>query len=388
MMRFPAAEFEALLNEHGLHRVSVLMPTGPEAGGQNYGAARLKALLQKAKTGLETGGVRKAEAHSLLRPLQEMVGKADFWQQPNRGVAFYLGSGKLRTFQLPYPVEEQVVISDRFYVKPLFPMLTLPAHLPVLALSQKSARWLKYDWEHLAADRDFKVLAARASMLSDFDAERHILVRSGGRQGRKAAIYYSPGGDHDSGQKKKQLDIYLHRVWETVGRRMREETAPLILVAAEPVYSLFRRMHPRAPLLAQGVAANPDCLTARQLLDSVARIGEAFLAGRQQRELERFANLPGARRPVTRCQEALAAAEHGRIDTLLVSLQDHVWGVCDPLSGRCLRHDQQQPGDEDLLDRAAVRAHRTGARVRVLDRHAMPAAGNVAAALRFGLSQP
>ena len=49
-------------------------------------------------------------------------------------------------------------------------------------------------------------------------------------------------------------------------------------------------------------------------------------------------------------EQIISAAREGRVDTLFVSRESHVWGALDDASGDVELHDNCQAGDDDLLD--------------------------------------
>jgi hypothetical protein len=83
-------------------------------------------------------------------------------------------------------------------------------------------------------------------------------------------------------------------------------------------------------------------------------------------------------------REIVPAACNGRIDTLLLSRDDDVWGQYDRESEAVQIHrDGRRLGDEDLLDLAAVESLLSGARVQLVDRDDVPGATVAAAVYRY-----
>jgi hypothetical protein len=81
--------------------------------------------------------------------------------------------------------------------------------------------------------------------------------------------------------------------------------------------------------------------------------------------------------------EALQAALDGRIDTLFVPAGQQQWGTADPQTHDVAVHSGRRPGDEDLLDRAAVQTLLTSGTVYVVAPEEIPGPGPVAALLRY-----
>jgi len=68
---------------------------------------------------------------------------------------------------------------------------------------------------------------------------------------------------------------------------------------------------------------------------------------------------------------------------LLVVADSPIWGVVDPISSAVDVHANQQPGDEDPSDLAAVQTVCRGGQVHVLASHEAPAASPVSAIYRY-----
>jgi hypothetical protein len=81
-------------------------------------------------------------------------------------------------------------------------------------------------------------------------------------------------------------------------------------------------------------------------------------------------------------EEILTAAEAGRVDALLVAEGKTLWGSFTQGNG-VRAHGRPSPGDEDLLNLAAVATLRNGGRVFALPGAAMPREAPAAAALRY-----
>ena len=73
----------------------------------------------------------------------------------------------------------------------------------------------------------------------------------------------------------------------------------------------------------------------------------------------------------------------GRIETLFVAAGIQHWGFYDPETRSVHLHEDAGPGDEDLLDFAALHTFLNRGTVYVLKPEDMPDSGAVAAVLRY-----
>ena len=141
-------------NSRGLC-TSLYLPThraGPEV---QQDPIRLQNLLRGAERELVASGMRKEEADATnttflqrekeeaddyLARARELLKDPMFWQHQEDGLAVFLAEGTLRTYRLPMAVRELGFVGDRWYLKPLLPLLIGDGRFFILALSQNRVR--------------------------------------------------------------------------------------------------------------------------------------------------------------------------------------------------------------------------------------------------------
>jgi len=82
-------------------------------------------------------------------------------------------------------------------------------------------------------------------------------------------------------------------------------------------------------------------------------------------------------------REAVLAAHHGRVDVLFVALGVQMWGNFDPSTNTVHVHQDSEPGDEDLLDLAAVQSILNGGTVYAVELEQVPEHAPLAAVFRY-----
>ena len=99
--------------------------------------------------------------------------------------------------------------------------------------------------------------------------------------------------------------------------------------------------------------------------------------------------LEALRSDVTRVNDEVAGVREnvsgvqGRVETVFVPLQSHVWGSFEPDTLTAIEHEQRRPGERDLLDVIAAFTLVHGGKVFAVDTATMPSSDPVAAVLRF-----
>ena len=106
-----------------------------------------KNHLQEAESKL-----KKAERDDLAKALERAKGYIkdyDFWQHQDSGLAFYISAESSKYYRLPYSFTSQVVVSDRFYLKPLIPLIANNRKFHLLSLAQNQVEFVLGDRDRL-----------------------------------------------------------------------------------------------------------------------------------------------------------------------------------------------------------------------------------------------
>src|SRR5688572_14016198 len=101
---------------------------------------RWKNQLREAEQALLNSGATPREAEQLLAPARARTDDVKFWQYQSDGLAAFAAPGQFRTFRVPLKFDPLVVVSRRFHVTPLVPLLTGDGVFYILALSQGEVR--------------------------------------------------------------------------------------------------------------------------------------------------------------------------------------------------------------------------------------------------------
>jgi hypothetical protein len=112
----------------------------------------------------------------------------------------------------------------------------------------------------------------------------------------------------------------------------------------------------RRPEAQEGIAKQPNRLSAEELHREAWPIVRSTFSQAQERAEETYHHLSGteSERVSHDIEEVVRAAAFGRVEGLLVARDEQRWGAFDEETGAVELHGEQQPGDQDLLDVAAV----------------------------------
>jgi hypothetical protein len=356
---------------------------------------RLKNLLGEAEERLIAAGARPPEARSLLEPAQRLVSDGLFWQRQSDGLAMFISVGLFRLYRLPFDFETLVVVTDRFHLKPLIPVLSGNGRFYVLALSQDEIRLL-HGTRHSVSEVELEdAPESLAEALKWNDAEKrfqfHTATRTpGGERVRPAVRAARPAIFHGHGvasadDPKENILRYFHRVDEGLSEVLRGEQAPLVLAGVGYLLPIYRDASAYPHLLDEGIEGNPEELSAKELHERAWTLVRPLFLSAQQEASERYAQLASVGSPQASddLKQVVPAAHSGRVEMLFVALGRHRWGSFDPDAREVRLHGDRRPGDEDLLDFVAVHTLLNGGAVYAVEAGQVPGGASLAAVFRY-----
>lgn len=366
--------------------VSIFMPTQHAGPPVRQNLIRFKNLLQEAEERLVESGIRAQDARELLEPAQELDNE-DFWRHQSDGIALFLAPGLFRYYRLPLSFEELVVVTDRFHLKPLLPLFSGDEQFYVLALSQHGVRLLQ-GTRYRVGEIDLQNVPKNVSEALRYDDSTTTQFRtstSGGGAANsmpQAGVFHGQGNPEDTDANVAILE-YFHQVNDGVYKLLGDKQAPLILMGVEHLLPLYREANTYPHLVEEGLTGNPELLKPEELHDQAWTIVEPYSLKAQQEAADRYHELVGTGQASNDLQEIVPAAIYGRVDSLFVATGVEKWGIFDPGTNTLQLHQTEEPGDEDLLDLAAVKTFLNSGNVYAVEPDKVPDGGPIAAVFRY-----
>jgi len=362
--------------------VSLFMPTHRAGRETEQGPIRFRNLLREAHEQLLAKGLRAAKVGEILKKPQRLLQDKGFWQRQSDGLAVFFSSDAFHHFRLPLTFEELVVISKRFLVKPLLPILTSDGLFYVLALSQNQVRLLegtRHTVDEVALEG---LLQSLAEAFPEAPAEKQLLFHSGTPTGagKRAAVFY---GREISNVNKDRLLRWFRMIDKNLHSLLSDSRSPLVLAGVDYLFPLYREVNTYPHLMDEGIPGNPEGLRPEELHGPAWALVEPIFRQAREAAAAHFRQLAGTGQTTTDVREALTAAHHGRVDVLFLPVGVQVWGHFIPENDRVDVHESPEPGDENLLDLAAIQSLIKGGTVYAVAPHEVPEQAPLAAIFRY-----
>lgn len=380
-------ELQQLLEHRSRHCVSLFLPTARSGDEVRQAPIQLKNLLTEADKHLQAKGLNAGQSAELLTPARDLIDDSAFWNHQREGLALFIKADGMRSFSLPLSFEPIAVVSEWFEILPLLPLLALGDRFYILALSGNQTRFLEATRHSVAEVEVADLPRSQAEALQHDDREESLQFHTGssdrGAAGGRSAVFHGQGSGRDT--EKLDLFRYFQRVDRALSRFLADEQAPMVLASVNYEQAIYREANHYSKLLEHGIDGNPEAMSNEELRDHAWSLVEPSFREAEREAKARLAALADSKRAIDSVEQVVPAAYWGRVDTLFVERDCHVWGQFDPTANKVYLCEQQrpEPGDYDLLDLAVRRTLAKGGTVFALGSDRMPLQVSAAAIARY-----
>jgi release factor family 7 len=376
-------DLKRLMDKYEGPCVSIFMPTHRGRAESQQDQIRFKNLFREAEEGLLQSGLRSPHVNDLLKPAQKLLTDASFWQQQIDGLAVFLCQNVFRYFRFPHRFEELVVVADRFHLKPLLPLLSGDERFYILALSQNQVRLLQGTRFSISGIKLEGVPESLADVLKFDGPEKQLQLHTGaaGSNVGHGAIFHGHGMGTDDA--KDNIMQYFRQIDKGLRQIVKEEQVPLVLAGVEYLFPIYREANTYPHLVHEGVTGNPEGLSAKDLHEHAWSIVEPLFQKAERGAVEKYKRFAGTAKTSSDVRKIVPASYHGRVDLLFVAVGVQHWGTFDPVNNMVHLHEEEQIGDADLLDFAAIQTFLQQGSVYAVKPDHIPDEAPLAAVFRY-----
>jgi hypothetical protein len=308
---------------------------------------RLKNLINQAAHKLATlpNGERLAKA--LRRKYNELLSDRSFWDSQTDGLLICATPDFIRLFQLPIDTAEHVTVNERFHLAPIFSLLADQQSFYTLVLAQHNPRLYKADLYGLH-DAGLELPANLETALGIDENNQKS------EQGRS-----SSGSDGDTANFNGRVDAEI---------------------------SEYRELSKYQHILPEHLAGNYTDIPEPKLFDHALRaFRQSVVMHEHEAVLDRYERVHGTNPQLAANDDmaAAAAAEEGRVDTLVVGMSrfttDSVRDNMEPTTVLEFSDDN----DDELVNQTAQLVWSSGGRVVNIESEKLPLNVRMHAILRY-----
>jgi hypothetical protein len=365
-----APELAKLVAARGEASVSFYLRTTPET--QNIGTSRIELgnLLRDAVTQLEAVSTEKRTIWPIQEQVNDLLDDVDFWEFQANSLAIFVTPNSLRSFRLPNHLHDMVQVSDRFHIKPLLRAVSVQQHAFVLALAENEVRLIEVFADLPAQEIKVPAIpknAASAAGTANVNS-RNYSNRKGGSEGQNVL-----------------LRGFCRRVDAALRPVLSGRSEPLIIAAADPLFSMFRSVCSHDHLAAEGIKTSPVRKSPAELATEARPILDALHAETIKGVHDLFHLRENEGRASTQIARAARAATFGAVETLLVDIDEALPGTVDETTGDVTFDKEESAITYGVVDEIAGRVLASGGRVMAVRRDDIPQGASLAAILRYAI---
>jgi hypothetical protein len=372
----------SLLNRAKNPSISIYLPTHVKGEEVQQDPIRLKNALKNVEKQLYAHEIKASKVEKMLEKPRELLDQPLFWQHNDKGLAIFITDDDFEYYRLPLDFKERVMVEDHFLITPLLPMMALEGTYCVLAISQKNIRLLRCTREKTNSVALENAPDSVDEFLKyDVDDEKHIQLHAGqGSDG--GAIFHGQGSSGEANT--RQIINYLKAVENEVTSFLRKRNDPLILIGVEKAVAEYRKLNHYNRLMDEAITENPDPLNDETINEKAWGIIKSHFLQDMYDDMKQFADLSGSNKRSDNLSQVVEASYYGKVDSLFVPIGLQSWGRFDEDRDTIHHSPEQQNGDHDLLNMAAIKTLKQGGNVYALGRDDMPENATIAAVFRYG----
>jgi Bacterial archaeo-eukaryotic release factor family 3 len=377
--RIEGPDYKALTKVREGPCISVYTNRSSDAEQAKNGLRRIKDALRGAAANFRNASMTVDDAERMLESNWKQIEQAESGRAGMQGVVIFLSGDFFACYGLPAPVAERVVVGNEFLVRPLLASWPTNDRFFVLALSQKRVKLFEgsrcsMDERHLR-DAPENLHEDLAGLSFERNYEMHTAASPVSNQ--KGAFFHGP-----SVSNKDRLIHFFRDVDRGVARTLKNQEAPLIVAAVEYLFPIYKEANTYPHLLEDTIAGNPDLLTPDALHAASWKIVESRAAGAEARAFDVYKEHINTPLSSSNLRKVIAAAAGGRVRFLFVPSTGEQWGLFQAPETVHI-HKKKEPGDDELLNLAAVLTLRHGGEVYVVRADELREGAEVASAFRF-----
>jgi hypothetical protein len=369
--------------------ISIFIPAHSSGVEVNnlHDAIVFKNNLQAARKLLLDKGLQQRTADGILKPAFDLVDDREFWNSQSQGLAVFIAEGFIKIVKLPFKVKEELFVNSTFYVVPLLPVMSENEHFFLLLLSKKDAKIYRGDGFGMEL-LEVEGLPNGMDDVIHFEEKnaRQLMRRAGGGAGRDAINGGGSYHGHGSGlaDEPEYISQYLKEVDQTLWTELlANEKAPLILAGTEGIIGQFRLLSKYKNIVAEMLTGNFDYEDKNTIYQKVKEIAAPIFEENTRKALKTYYENSTGELTSSIPQDVIPASFYSQISDLFVVRDTHIWGKFDEASNELEIHEEEQPGDTCLMNKAVVQTIKNGGSVHVVEQGRMPAESTIAAFMRF-----
>ena len=392
---FGKQEFKELLEVRKGPAVSIFVKANRQDNKGKNNQLAFRDQVERAKKLLEER-YPDEEFRSVADTMDAWLKDESFWGSLSKGVAAFFSPEVERVYRLDTEVDDEAVVSNTFYTRPMLRSMLEPQRYWVLVLDQKNTKLFE-----ASADKIEEVsLGDVPTSLEDalqLDFPTHPSAESRNREGGAPNPQGAPSGVSGSkpafqgqGDERDLEPRYFRQYSQIIDEGLRdllgEVSGPLILAAPGRLYGHFRQESKLSNLAEEGLQESLVHLKPAKIHKKTWPLAKKAAERKIDEILELWEREYGRGKAETDLQQIAKRTLMSQVRFLLIEQGRRIWGNIDRDDGTVQVDSDdgsaQSAEHADVLDKLAEFVIQMGGEVFELPKARMPSDSGVGAILR------
>ncbi len=311
-----------LANADGKFFLSLLAPMQRAGREVRQNEIRWKNVLKEARQLLLDREISSDEIDSLLQPATEKLVDDLYWQHQLDGLAFYVSEDEYVEIPISASLQQQVVVANRFHLRPLLPHANRLTRCYVLATSSNRVRLLEVNGDSI---EDLQPEMLPENLRDALNIDEYVSALQfhstsiGSGKGKQAVAFHGHGGSDPDVKKQDEILQFFHRLNDSLSQFFRSEDVPLMFAGVDFLFPIFRKACHYRNLLDEHVSGNLDNATPKMILQLARPVLESLVAAENEIVISKFQQKSHSEWASDDPETIFSAAKMGQVETLILS---------------------------------------------------------------------
>lgn len=324
------------------------------------------------------------DATMILKRLNSLNEDKEFWDNNNSGIAIFVSKDKCIVYRLVEEVKELAVVGNSYHVTPLIKAYQFNDTYQLLGLSRDYFtiyQGNRYAFKEMEIDKS--VFRTKTEVLGDQLTESYFTHGTYG--GAKGPSMYHGHKDIQQEIDKDTLKYFRYVdnfVYEQFSKKSK---LPLMLVALKEHQGEFRSLTNNPYLISENITISSEAMSIEALHQKTIMVIDEINDKKINKAITEFQNQEARSLGSTDIAQVAKAAFEGRVETLLIEENAHVYGKMDLNSGKIEFMNDLEADNNDILDDLAEMVMLKGGKVLVVSKDKLLSSTGLAAIFRYNM---
>lgn len=331
---------------------------------------KLKNQIKEVKRILVDRGVPEKEIHEYLQPLYELEKNTIFLNNLWDGLVVFLSEKTYEYYIMSEIFDDLVYVGDEFYLLPLIRPLSENQSFYILSLALNGVHLYKADRFTIEEVDVQEFIPQKMEEAIGFDYKNRIFQHRASPTGDGTTLYQG----HARGEEQRKEDIrkFLRYVDNGLSNTLKGKNEMLIVACVDYIFSFFREITSYKNLYDKNISESPENEKPEALQVRAWNYIKEYINREKEKTKKQFEE---SKHKSFVTENIIPNVPAGRISTLFVNNEMHVWGKYLEEENKVTIHNQKEKDDMELLNWAAIHTFLTNGSVYLMDPEELPVTG-------------